>query len=337
MAILFMDSFDDRTTGADVINRYDGNTVPGSIALSTSTGVRTGVQALKLINGAGVKKNVSPSGGTTLILGFSVNETSLNSTTILTVQSNLSSTAFTVQLLGSGGVSVTNSSSVTVCSVPSGTVTAAVTVYIQLKFVVNGSSSSVTLIVGSTTASSGAVTTSGTSLVSFTLQSTTNSSFTYFDDLVVLDVAGTANNDLPGQPKVECIRPTGAGSHTVLGLTGAATNWQAVADATPDGDTSYVSSATPGDIDSYAMGNLAATSGYVAGVQAVHTARKDDASVRQIATQLRIGGADYVGGTKTLTTVYLPQTDVIELNPATGLPFTLADVNAMEAGVKVIA
>ena len=46
-----------------------------------------------------------------------------------------------------------------------------------------------------------------------------------------------------GRHRVAALAPTGPGSLTGLSVVGAAANWQAVAEAPPDGDTSYVSKA----------------------------------------------------------------------------------------------
>lgn len=71
-------------------------------------------------------------------------------------------------------------------------------------------------------------------------------------------VAGNAFTSTPPVYPANWLRivvlvPSGAGNSTQLAVTGAATNWQAVADIPPDGDTSYVSTATVGQKDLYAL------------------------------------------------------------------------------------
>jgi hypothetical protein len=53
--------------------------------------------------------------------------------------------------------------------------------------------------------------------------------------------------------RIGMLSPSGAGFSTQLAVTGAPANWQAVDDIPPDGDTSYVSTATVGDRDFYTL------------------------------------------------------------------------------------
>lgn len=157
-----------------------------------------------------------------------------------------------------------------------------------------------------------------------------------FDDFYVCDTSGAQNNDFLGDIRVQYIAPTGAGATTQFTpSTGA--NWQNVDDAAPDGDTTYNSDATPGDIDTYAMSNLVSTAGSVKAVQTLISARKDDAGVRTIAPVVRHGGVDYPGTNVNIGNTYTFYREVMELNPGTGVAWTVADVNAAEFGVKEVA
>jgi hypothetical protein len=72
----------------------------------------------------------------------------------------------------------------------------------------------------------------------------------YHDDFYVLDMSTTPNNTFLGALKLYALAPTSNGS-PVAWVPLANTNWQEVAEAPPDGDTSYVSSGNIGDIDQY--------------------------------------------------------------------------------------
>jgi len=117
-------------------------------------------------------------------------------------------------------------------------------------------------------------------------------------------------------------------------LTVSGNSW-AVSEALANGDTDYVFDATVNDEDLYAMDDLPVTPIAIIGVQSRIYVKKSDAGTRQ--AQLRIssagtevGGVDTVLGT---TYVYLNRIDTVD--PATGLAWTLAGVNAVLVGQKV--
>lgn len=64
-------------------------------------------------------------------------------------------------------------------------------------------------------------------------------------------------------------------------------------------------------------------------------AKKDNSDPRSIVPVLKIGGNIYYGNTYTLTTSFQTFDYVWPTNPATGLAWTLADVNSIEFGVEV--
>ena len=158
-----------------------------------------------------------------------------------------------------------------------------------------------------------------------------------FDDLYVCDTAGAQNNDFLGDIRVEALLPSGAGNYAQWALTGAATNREAVDESTPDDDTTYVSSPTVGQKDSYAYGNLTPTAGAVKAVVHQHLARKDDGGVRTIRPLTRISAVDYFGSNVNPGTTYSFIQQVTELSPATGVAWTVSEINGAEFGQDVVA
>lgn len=170
------------------------------------------------------------------------------------------------------------------------------------------------------------------------LSLTTSGGPTDMDDLYICD--GTVgdsdqpNNDFLGDIRVEALFPTGAGAHADF-TPSAGSNWQNVDDAAPNGDTDYNSSATVNQIDTFVMGDLATTAGIVQGVELINYAKKTDAGSAVLAPVLRISSSDYVGSDDALGTGYTYQSDqTYDVSPATGLPFTIAEVNGTEPGYK---
>jgi hypothetical protein len=157
-----------------------------------------------------------------------------------------------------------------------------------------------------------------------------------YSDLVVMDDQGSLNNTFVGDVRVQALFPTSNGT-TNDWTPSTGSNYENVDDATPNDDTDYNSTSNPGDIDLFAYGALTPTAGAVLGIQPVMCARKDDGGTRVIAPVLRPTSTNYVGTSQSITTSYAFYTEVIETNGDTSSPFTIAELNAMEAGVKLIS
>ena len=160
-----------------------------------------------------------------------------------------------------------------------------------------------------------------------------------YQDLYVLDNSGAQNNDFLGDCRVELRLPNADGAMQQFATVVPATagHFAKVAEIPYDGDTSYLEDATVGNVETYGHATLAAASGLVRGVQFSTVAKRSDAGPKTIAGCVRTGGVNYFGAAKTPSTIYTVEDnrDILELNPATGLPFTIAEVNAAEFGFKV--
>lgn len=162
------------------------------------------------------------------------------------------------------------------------------------------------------------------------------SSYCEYDDVYICDTTGAVNNDFLGDNRVEAIMPTGAGANTDwTPLTPP--NFSEVNEIPPDGDTSYVSSNTPGNVDTYAFGNLTGITTGIKGLQVNILNRKDDAGSREIAPVVRSGGTDYTGNTFAVLDNYSTAVQVYEEDPDTSAAWLVAGVNAAEFGQEVIS
>jgi hypothetical protein len=159
----------------------------------------------------------------------------------------------------------------------------------------------------------------------------------HFDDTVACDTAGSQNNDFLGDIRVQALLPDGAGNYAQWALTGAATNREAVDEVTPDDDTTYVSSPTVGQMDSYTYGALAAASGNVKAVVHQHLLRKDDAGPRTIRPLTRISATDYFGSNVNAGDSYSFIQQIAELSPASAAAWTVSEINGAEFGQDVVA
>lgn len=162
-----------------------------------------------------------------------------------------------------------------------------------------------------------------------------NFQFGYFDDLYICDGTGSSHNTFLGDCKVMALVPSGAGASTQW-TPSAGANYECVDDATPDSDTTYVSSATAGHKDTYALGDLSG-SGTILGVQSSYFARKDDAGSRTVKSVVRSGaGAESNGASVSVSDTYVYYIDLHATEPG-GAAWTVAKVNDAQVGVEVVA
>jgi hypothetical protein len=152
--------------------------------------------------------------------------------------------------------------------------------------------------------------------------------------------AGSApNNGVWGSYRIQAKRMTAAGS-SAQWTPLSSTNVSNVDDSPAnDGDTTYNSSATAGQIDLFQTTAITPTSGTVPAIMHRIIARKDDAGVRTIRPKQRQSSTNYDGTTQTLTTTYAHYTEVKEINPATGVAYTVAEMRATdpEFGYEIVA
>lgn len=153
---------------------------------------------------------------------------------------------------------------------------------------------------------------------------------------ILMDGSGGVADDFIGPVDVQLLPPTGDGFYTAWNFTGAASRWEAV-QSPPDGDTSYVYAASPGDQITFTHGSLPA--GYTdVKMAAVWTyARRDDGTTRAFKTLLRnatptddLGSNEHFVGDD-----YIWFFQPYELNPFTSAAWSISEINAVEYGAEV--
>jgi hypothetical protein len=139
-----------------------------------------------------------------------------------------------------------------------------------------------------------------------------------------------------GQAVVYAKFPDGAGSNTGFSPS-TGSNYQNVDDNPSDGDTTYNTGDAAGGIDTYAMADIGGT-GSVKCVQVSNQIRLVSAGSKDVAAAVRTGGTNHFGTTKSITsTSYANTAHLFETNPGTGAAWTVSEVDALEAGLKVVA
>lgn len=152
------------------------------------------------------------------------------------------------------------------------------------------------------------------------------------DDLYVC----TNQTTFLGDCRVDYLPPTGDGTHRAWTPSAGTDHYAMVDDLTPNGDTDYLASITPGDRESHAFPALPSMPNpVIRGVQHCVNARKDDAGTRQLRSLVVSGATTRVGSTvHTLALSYVSYQELYETDPATGAAWTVSAINAIEAGVE---
>jgi len=152
-----------------------------------------------------------------------------------------------------------------------------------------------------------------------------------WDDIYVTDSTRL------GPCRVDTLRPTADTAEADWTPSAGADHYAVLDETTINGDTDYVSAATPGNLDLYEMGNLGFTPDMVHAVQVTMIARKDDAEARQVRTKLKSGTTTADGTPQGVATSYLPYGDLYETDPDTALAWTPGGVDAMQVGIEVVS
>jgi hypothetical protein len=156
-------------------------------------------------------------------------------------------------------------------------------------------------------------------------------------DWWLADSSGTVNNGYLGNCRVESLNPTAIGSNSGMANFGGASSVASVSDA--PNTTSYIRASAIGQKSTFHLSDLASTSGTVRGVSIGSVAIKESSTLRSYKNVLRTGGADFAlagSAPEPRLDLYRPIHSVLDVNPATGSPFTTAEINVMEVGVQLV-
>jgi len=156
-----------------------------------------------------------------------------------------------------------------------------------------------------------------------------------FDDIVIWDDGGSDFTGQLGEHRVEGLVVNAAGTNTDFTPLASTNISQVDESGTPDGDTTYNSSNTALDTDTFGVDNL--TFGTtIKGVSVKTYGRTDGSNTFQ--NVVRSSSVEANSATFTLTTSYDTYRHVQTLDPGAGTPaWTATTVNAMEIGYEVIS
>lgn len=153
------------------------------------------------------------------------------------------------------------------------------------------------------------------------------------DDLYIASGVG---DPFLGSITVETLYPNGNGNvNQWIGSDGDSTDNYLLVDEVPHNTTDYVSTGTIGQQDLYALGNLTHTDGTIVGIcHSAHVMRTDAVTAVNVKLVNR-RAADNKSAAFPLGTAYRSYEYCLTVDPETGLPFTIANVNALQSGVEL--
>ena len=273
----------------------------------------------------------------TFYCGFAI-----NNPTNVTVNFNdtTKGTNFSLKFTSAGAITFTpQSSSNAVSSAPMVVIPGAVWQYVEVYGVISPTGGACTVRVNETVVVSAvsANTASGSTTLSTGVDQIDFGSLgaEIVDDFYICDNSGASLNNFLGNVRVPAQTPNGVGASTQWTPTGSASfNWQLASNPYMD-DSSYVSCATPGDIDLYTLSPVA-NAPVVLAVQSIIVARQDDSGQRQVKSVIQSGTAQATGAVVNTNGTYAAHTDIFTTDPNTSSSWTYGALNALQVGAELV-
>lgn len=162
--------------------------------------------------------------------------------------------------------------------------------------------------------------------------------YLHVDDHYLLDGVGSYNNQRIGKCTTLTRYPTADYSVQMTPLSGT-TNFPQVNQATPDGDSSYVSSATPNATDLYTNVSAIPTidDAAIRAISIAPSVRMLEPDSLSVTAVINVGGTEAVGYRMKLKAAsYTSAAHIFEVSPATSLPWTPTEAQNVRFGQRIL-
>lgn len=156
------------------------------------------------------------------------------------------------------------------------------------------------------------------------------------DDLYVNDATGSYNNTFWGDTRIISIAPNSDGDIQTMIPSRAGAHYNLVNEVPPDEDATYVAATAVGQEDTYNVPNLGTTNnvGTLHALQVMAYCRTEFGGLVKIKGVVRKAGVDYLGPENSVPAVWTGLPSLFETNPATGAPWTVADIGVTQFGER---
>jgi hypothetical protein len=335
MAYIFGDGCGLYSAAADLLPHWTSQSV------SLVTG-RYGGQAVSVSNtSVGASKTLSGSYSSLIIMAdFKRNTNNGSSPVILRIQES-ATIHLDLRHNSDGTFTVTrNGTSLGAGSTSVQSVADNIWAHLQIKFTINDSTGSFTLRLNGNTNDIISLTNidtqnGGTGLINnlgFICSLASNS--VYWGNIVVFDTTG-GSDLLTSEPRFYLLSPISEGFQQDFTPSTGTDNALTIDEVPQNGDTDYNTSSTPNALDLLNMADMSISNGTIIAVQSRVYARREDSGTREISPIFRISSTNYVRTGTTISNTYTWCTDIAETNPNTAAAWTIADINALQAGYKI--
>lgn len=150
----------------------------------------------------------------------------------------------------------------------------------------------------------------------------------YFDDMTCWDTTGPRNNTFLGPQKVVLNLLNADTEVADWSVVGAASGVAAISEVPPNGDTSYISADMPGATSEFTVSPLDDNVVSVTAIYLPAMMRQSQPGVTWVQQGMVTDGEFAAGQDRPITEAYTYWGDVVEVNPATGTPYTRAQYNS---------
>jgi len=150
----------------------------------------------------------------------------------------------------------------------------------------------------------------------------------YVDDVVASNASGSVNTDFLGDRKVYTDFPNADTADVDWTPNSGANRYSRINDATPDGDTSYVSSTAAAQKFGVTFPALDSAVTSIAGIIFVNLSKKTDAGDCSLEVDLVSSGDVEAGAVRAITAAYTLYHDVFQTDPHTSAIWTQAAASA---------
>jgi hypothetical protein len=155
-----------------------------------------------------------------------------------------------------------------------------------------------------------------------------------WDDIYIVDASPGGPTGLLGDRRCASYYPIADGAESDFVPSSGTDNFAMVNEEVPDEDTTYISSATPGDRDLYKFSSPAPGKSIDA-MRIMVRARKEDPGGNNLKIVTKSGAAVVVSDFKGAALSYNHVSEYVQVNPATGLPWTPEEFAAAEFGQEI--
>ncbi len=348
MAVLLMDGFDCYDSAADLqlnslwptvagfstsAGRFGGGAlvIPGNVAVMNANHVRAFATNTTYYVSFSLKVGAVPAAANRGILALTLADT----TTRLTGLS----------LTPTGALTIVNNANTLIAGATAGIIAAGNWYRVELKFNFGTTTSNGTAelrVYGTavhTVTGQAFFRAGGSALLSFR-NDVVELADAWIDDLVILDTAGSQNNNFLGDMRIDAVRPSADTVTASWTPNSGSTGYTQIDDplGASDGDSTYIQSTTAAQKSEFEMTSLPGSSITIAAVQTRLKTRRSNAGPRTYRSYINSGGTPSNGVTLPSQAAYTwDYNGVFEVDPNTSTAWTDAGVNALNMGVEMVS